>query len=171
MAKSHKKQGSASRSGEQHTIVVKLKDLVNGQNSMDDLGSRALTGKVSYSIGKALKKARAEVETYRESSAKLLKKLGAVPSDRGGFELDKKSANWEKAWKTMDEHHISALEADVELTGVITVTLDELMKALPLADVKCPKCDLVMEYTDEDEAEKSIEPNILADLDWLITEE
>ncbi len=154
----------------QNVLKVTLKDLVNAQGAMNLLGSRALVGKVSFKVGKALKQARAEIETFNDGNMILLMELGGKPSKMGGIELDQKDERYEKAWKTYDSHIRESLKTEVELTGVVTVTYDDLIKALPLPKVECFKCGAKMEYSDEEKAEKPLEPDILAALDWLIVE-
>ncbi len=154
----------------QNVLKVKLKDLVNAQKAMKALGARALTGKVSFIVGKALKQAQGEVETFMDANMKLLQELGGTPSPLGGLELDSKHENYDEAWQKLDAHSRSALGVEVELTGVITVTYDELMEAMSLPKGKCPECGTVTKYSDEEKAKKSIEPYILAALDWLIVE-
>jgi len=159
-----------TETGNPNTITVTLRDLVNAEAAMLELSVMPLTGKVSYRIGKAIKKAESEVEIFRLGVSKLLRVLGAQPNKQGGLTLDETDEKYDKNWKKLTDHRQNALDETVTLEGVVTVTVEELMAAMPLPEVKCLKCDLVTEYTDEEKADKSIKPFILGALGWLIVE-
>ena len=158
MAKDENKTPAAKP---KNTVTVVLRDLVSGQIAMAELGRITFTGKVSVRIGTALRKAGNAVDGFNESVMKIVRDHDGKPSDIGGLELDPKSPKYVKGWKLLDDHRKSALKETVDLTGVKTVTIDELIDAMPVP---------VDEEGKETGEKKGIKPLIVGPLYWLIKE-
>lgn len=146
-------------------ITLTLKTIVGSFGSLRQLSEIALTGKVAYSVSKAFKKVQGEVDTYQESSAKIIKKFGGEPGPQGP-QLNKKHPKYKEAGLALEKHTESILKTEVKMEGILKIDMQDLLDALPAkvvkGDANSPSGSDIVEDAPR------IEGYILADLDWLI---
>jgi len=148
-----------------HTKItgITLRDLVESDRALELLASRQMEGKIGYRIGKAIRRAEPEIKQFRKGLQKKIEGTNAYTRVDGGIKLDQKHEDYEKNITKIDKHRNSVLGEKVSLgDDVGTISLTELLEALPRRNAgtaEDPKWELAY-----------IEPTILADLMWLITE-
>ena len=147
------------------TAIVPLKKLVDGFGSLADLANRALTEKVTYRISKAYGKVKDEVDKYNARSNKIIMDGGGTIGPMG-YQLGPKANGYKKALKQLEDQKENAIKQTVKMDGILLISLDELLEALPAVVVAGDESD-----PDDDVIEEKprIEAKILSDLDWLIT--
>lgn len=122
---------------------MKLKDLINGLEALNNLAEQKLPILVSFNIGLFIKNIADTVKTYEEKRNELIKELGTVNKDAEGKETGKFDFTKENA---------------VIFNEKINVILDAEI------DVKVPEIKL------SDLSDLKIEPKNLIQLSWLLKE-
>lgn len=148
------------------TITVTLKKLVDGFASLTDLAGRDLTEKISYRISKAYGKVKDEVDKYKARTNKIIMDGGGTPGPMG-YQISPKASGYKKALKQLNDQTENAVIQEIEMEGILLMTLTELLEALPAVLVEGDP-----DNPDEDdviEDKPRIAGKILSDLDWLIT--
>lgn len=141
-----------------------MRDLIEAEQALEILLSRDMTGKVSYALGKILRKAKPEIRAFRDGIIEKIEAAGegAIIREDNNIKLDPKHDEFEKNLKKVEKHRKSALEAGITLDGCITHSLEEVLNALPKRNTGTeeePKWEQAM-----------IAGIILSPLWWAITE-
>jgi len=122
---------------------MKLKEIINGLEALNNLAEQKLPILVSFNIGLFIKNIADTVKTYEEKRKELIKELGTVNKDAEGKETGKFDFTKENA---------------VIFNEKINVILDAEI------DVKVPEINL------SDLSDLKIEPKNLIQLSWLLKE-
>jgi hypothetical protein len=125
------------------TKNMKLKEIVNGLEALNNLAEQKLPILVSFNIGLFIKNISDTIKTYEEKRNELIKELGTINKDAEGKETGKFDFTKENA-VTFNEKINVVLDADV--------------------DVKVPEIKL------SDLSDLKIEPKNLIQLSWLLRE-
>ncbi len=143
-------------------INITLKDAVRGEVALVVLSQRPLKGKVAYQVAKAARKVKPEIEDYRKGARGILESYNAKTGEDGSLRLDPEARNYKKAREELDKYEEEAFETELTLTGLKSITLDDLLAAIP------PEKD---NEGKQIEAEAVIEPFVLEGIHWLLEEE
>ncbi|MCB7129631.1 MAG: hypothetical protein J3T61_08855 [Candidatus Brocadiales bacterium] len=140
-------------------INITLKDAVRGEVALVVLSQRPLKGKVAYQVAKAARKVKPEIEDYRKGARGILESYNAKAGEDGSLRLDPEARNYKKAQEELDKYEEEAFKTELTLTGLKSITLDDLLAAIP------PEKD---NEGKQIEAEAVIEPFVLEGIHWLL---
>lgn len=116
---------------------MKIKDIVNSQNSLQKLLGVSLPVKVSYKLSKLVTKLQPELDLFNKEKDKLIEKYGEK-DDKGVVSIKQDSPNMPKFAKEIDE--LAEMEVNIDFGDGKSF---EKISVADLGDVKIEAQDLL----------------------------
>lgn len=117
--------------------MIKIKDIVNSQNSLQKLLGVSLPVKVSYKLSKLVTKLQPELDLFNKEKDKLIEKYGEK-DDKGVVSIKQDSPNMPKFAKEIDE--LAEMEVSIDFGDGKPF---EKISVADLGDVKIEAQDLI----------------------------
>ncbi len=149
-------QAAIEKKAASESVTVTLRQLVDGSDSLTQLANMPLRGIPRHRVKSAYKVVIDILTAHQDTKHDILREHGAEPSGNGGVKIRQDAPNYKEAVKALDDYERPELKKEIVMGGIIPITYDEFLDALPPSEAGSEKED------------KRIAPKILAELDWLI---